>query len=73
MTDYESLRRQCRTLESLLDVKLTSYSRLAANIGRGTSDVGTSTSGERWQDLEEEINGLLEKVSMMLKVFRLYD
>lgn len=62
MTDYESLRRQCRTLESLLDVKLTSYSRLAANIGRGTSELGASSSGERWQDLEGEIDGLLEKV-----------
>jgi Golgi SNAP receptor complex protein 1 len=64
MTDYESLRRECRTLESLLDVKLTSYSRLAANIGRGTSDAGSSTSGERWQDLEGEIDGLLEKVRL---------
>ena len=70
MTDYESLRRQCRTLESLLDVKLTSYSRLAANIGRGPTETGSSTSGERWQDLEEEIDGLLEKVCSLLLLSR---
>lgn len=61
MATYDSLRRQCRTLESLLDSKLTSYSRLAANIGR-EEDVEASGSSDRWKDLEEELDGLLEKV-----------
>lgn len=64
MADYESLRRQCRTLESLLDAKLASYSRLATTIG--TNDVEASGSTDRWRDLEEEIDGLLEKVRASL-------
>ena len=63
MSTYDTLRRECRTLESLLDAKLTSYSRLAANLGVD-DDVEASGSQERWADLEEEIDGLLEKVSM---------
>lgn len=61
MPNYDDLRRQCRTLESRLDAKLTSYSRLAANIGR-SDDVEASGSNDRWRDMEEEIDGLLEKV-----------
>ena len=63
MSTYDTLRRECRTLESLLDAKLTSYSRLAANLGVD-DDVEASGSQERWVDLEEEVDGLLEKVSM---------
>ena len=63
MSTYDTLRRECRTLESLLDAKLTSYSRLAANLGVD-DDVEASGSQERWADLEEEIDGLLEKVSI---------
>ena len=63
MSTYDTLRRECRTLESLLDAKLTSYSRLAANLGVD-DDVEASGSQERWADLEEEVDGLLEKVSM---------
>lgn len=62
MSIYDSLRRECRTLESLLDTKLTSYSRLAANLGVD-DDVEASGSQERWADLEEEVDGLLEKAS----------
>lgn len=61
MSNYDDLRRQCRTLESRLDAKLTSYSRLAANIGR-SDDLEASGSNDRWRDMEEEIDGLLEKV-----------
>ena len=60
MSTYDNLRRQCRTLESLLDAKLTSYSRLAANAER--EDLEASGSSDRWMDLEEEVDGLLEKV-----------
>lgn len=65
MATYDSLRRQCRTLESVLDAKLTSYSRLASTIGREQGDVEASGSSERWRDLEEEVEGLLEKVSVL--------
>ena len=62
MSTYDDLRRQCRTLESRLDAKLTSYSRLAANIGHN-DDLEASGSNDRWRDLEEEVDGLLEKVN----------
>jgi len=62
MATYDSLRRQCRTLESLIDSKLTSYSRLATTIGREDDDVEAGGSNERWRDLEEEVDGLLEKL-----------
>ena len=48
-----------------MDSKLTSYSRLVANIGR-EDDVEASGSSDRWKDLEEELNGLLEKVRNIL-------
>jgi len=64
MSNYDDLRRQCRTLESRLDAKLTSYSRLAANIGR-SDDLEASGSNDRWRDMEEEIDGLLEKLNEM--------
>ena len=60
MSTYDTLRRECRTLESLLDAKLTSYSRLAANLGVD-DDVEASGSQERWVDLEEEVEQLDEK------------
>ena len=62
MTTYDSLHRQCRTLESLFDSKLTSYSRLASTISRNDSDIEASGSGERWKDLQNEVQDLLEKV-----------
>ena len=62
MSTYDNLRRQCRTLESLLDAKLTSYSRLAANAEQ--EDLEASGSADRWRDLEEEVDGLLEKVCL---------
>lgn len=62
MADYESLHRQCRTLESLFDTKLTSYSRLASTITRNQDDIEAGGSRERWKDVEGEIEDLLEKV-----------
>jgi hypothetical protein len=61
MSSYETLRRQSRTLESLLDAKLTSYTALASSISRG-QDIETGGSSERWKDLESEVEGLLDKV-----------
>ena len=63
MSTTESLHKQCRTLESLFDNKLTAYSRLAATITRpGSHDLENTGSLERWQDLEVELEELLQKV-----------
>ena len=63
MATYDSLHRQCRTLESLFDTKLTSYSRLASTISRpGTDDVEAEGSTARVQDIEQDVQDLLEKV-----------
>lgn len=64
MSEYDSLHRQCRTLESLFDTKLTSYSRLASTISRNQDDVEASGSTERWKDLEVEVEELLQNVRM---------
>ncbi|KAI0361044.1 V-snare-domain-containing protein [Trametes cingulata] len=62
MASYDSLHRQCRTLESLFDTKLTAYARLASSITRNHDDVEASGSSERWRDLEAEVDELLEKL-----------
>ena len=62
MSTYDALHRQCRTLESLFDNKLTAYSRLASTITRNADDLEASGSGERWKDLEDEVDELLSKV-----------
>lgn len=61
MSNYDSLHRQCRTLESLFDTKLTAYSRLASTISKPTDDIEAGGSSERWKDLEYEVDDLLEK------------
>jgi Golgi SNAP receptor complex protein 1 len=63
MSATEPLHKQCRTLESLFDNKLTAYSRLAATVTRpGSHDLESNGSLERWQDLEVELEELLQKV-----------
>ncbi|CAL1694539.1 unnamed protein product [Somion occarium] len=62
MSNYDSLHRQCRTLESLFDSKLTAYSRLASTITRNQDDIEASGSGERWKDIEAEVDELLQKL-----------
>ncbi|KAF8846113.1 V-snare-domain-containing protein [Paxillus ammoniavirescens] len=62
MATYDSLHRQCRTLESLFDSKLTSYARLASSIAKNQDDVEASGSRERWRDLQGEVEDLLEKL-----------
>ncbi|TCD64311.1 hypothetical protein EIP91_004258 [Steccherinum ochraceum] len=62
MSSYDALHRQCRTLESLFDNKLTAYSRLASTITRNQSsqdNLEAGGSGERWKDLEVEVDELL--------------
>jgi hypothetical protein len=61
MSNYEQLRRQCRTLENIFDTKLTSYSQLVSTISRPTEDLEATGSSERWKDLEIELDELLEK------------
>lgn len=60
--DYDSLRRQARTLEFLLDSKLTAYSRIVTTVTKDGNDIESGGSAERWQDLEAEVEDLLEKV-----------
>jgi Golgi SNAP receptor complex protein 1 len=63
MSTYDSLHRQCRTLESLFDAKLTSYARLAASISRaGTAADHDLEAGPSWREAESEVEELLEKV-----------
>ncbi|KAF8531268.1 V-snare-domain-containing protein [Gautieria morchelliformis] len=61
--DYDSLRRQARTLEFLLDSKLTAYSRIVTTITKDGNDVESAGAAERWQDLEAEVEDLLEKLN----------
>jgi golgi SNAP receptor complex member 1 len=61
MSGYDSLHRQCRTLESLFDAKLTAYARLASSIGRSGEDAESSGARGRWADVEQEVEDLLEK------------
>jgi Golgi SNAP receptor complex protein 1 len=62
MANYDSLHRQCRTLESLFDAKLTSYARLAASISRAGTNDDDLEAGPSWREAESEVEDLLEKV-----------
>ena len=64
MSTYDTLHRQCRTLESLFDTKLMSYARLASTVTRNPDDLEAGGSAERWQVLEWEVEELLQKVRM---------
>lgn len=69
MAGYDALHRQCRTLESLFDAKLTTYSRLASALSRGeNTDLEAGGSSERWRDVEMEVEDLLEKVCTLLVI-----
>ncbi len=63
MSTYENLRRQTRTLESLIDAKLTVYSRIASSITLG-HDLEAGGNFDRRVDLEHELEDLLEKVML---------
>lgn len=60
---WDNARRHARALETALDGKLASYSKLAATISRthGGSDEGDDGAGG-YKLVEEEIEELLEKV-----------
>lgn len=59
MSNYDSVRRQCRTIENLIDNKLSSYSRL---VSPNNDDLESGLVSERRQDLEAEIEDLLEQL-----------
>jgi len=59
MSKLDALRRQCRTLESLLDTKLTSYARIASTASTASN---VDLESGRWGDIENEVEGLLEKL-----------
>ncbi|TFK77436.1 V-snare-domain-containing protein [Pluteus cervinus] len=63
MSSYDQLHRQCRTLESLFDAKLTTYSQIASTLTRRNQDVEANGSSERWRDLEVEVEDLLGKLT----------
>ena len=62
MATYDSLRRQARTLESVLESKMSAYSRLGMSLSKPGGDLEIGRDTERWDDLESEVEGLLEKV-----------
>lgn len=62
MATYDSLRRQARTLESVLESKMAAYSRLGMSLSKPGGDLEGGRDTERWDDLESEVEGLLEKV-----------
>lgn len=69
-TSWENARRHARALETALDAKLSTYSKLAATISRGAGAGSASGSGVETDDdgiggyklVEEEIDELLGKV-----------
>ena len=70
-TAWDNARRHARALETALDAKLSSYSKLAATIAGGPNVVGTSREPLGPDDegiggyklVEEEIEELLSKVT----------
>jgi len=62
MTTYDAIRRQLRTLESNVDAKLTTYSKVASSIPRASSyDLDAGIGGSS-HELEVEIDGLLDRL-----------
>lgn len=71
MASYDALHRQCRTLESLFDTKLTAYARLAASasvsssqIPSGDIELGEGPGIRTEAEAEDELEELLEKVRL---------
>lgn len=63
---YDSLKKQSRTLETLVETKLSAYAKLAAVVTR-SSDIEAGNS-ERFRDLETELDELLEKVRKITQI-----
>jgi len=67
MATYDSLRRQARTLESVLDAKMAAYSRLGTGLGEHDASDLEAGAHDRWSNLEAEVEGLIEKVRVNLR------
>lgn len=76
-TAWDNARRHARALETALDAKVSTYSKIASTITRGgSSGSGNAGSSSREAELEdgaggyklveEEIEELLSKVSFLL-------
>jgi len=61
---WEELRREARKLEGDLDVKLSSYARLAARSSSSSASGAASPTADRssWKSMEFEIQSLLGKL-----------
>jgi Golgi SNAP receptor complex protein 1 len=68
MATWENARRHARALEQALETKLSSYSKIAAGISRGSTgessrDVNVEDEGEGgYRLVEEELEELVGKV-----------
>lgn len=60
---WDNARRHARALETALDAKLASYSRIASAIARGPGGSSTDDGPGGYKLVEEEIEELLAKVS----------
>jgi Golgi SNAP receptor complex protein 1 len=77
MSTWDNARRHARALETALDAKLSTYSKIASTITRGGA-ASSSSSRDREAELEdgaggyklveEEIEELISKVSSLLGV-----
>ena len=69
-TSWENARKHARALEARLETKLTSYSKLAAQISSGSPRPSSDKLSEQEEGIggytlmEEEIEELLEKVGL---------
>ncbi|KGB76474.2 golgi snare protein [Cryptococcus deuterogattii R265] len=75
-TSWDNARRHARALETALDSKLSTYSKLAASIARGSSLGGSSSRDELSMEeegiggyklVEEEIEELLSKLEQAIE------
>lgn len=70
-TSWDNARRHARALETALDAKLSTYSRIASTITRGGGGSGSTSREEDLEDgaggyklVEEEIEELISKASL---------
>ena len=59
---WEELRREARKLEGDLDVKLSSYARLAARSSSASGAASPTADRSSWKSMEFEIQSLLGKL-----------
>jgi Golgi SNAP receptor complex protein 1 len=75
-TSWDNARRHARALETALDAKLSTYSKIASTITRsGAGSSSTKPDAEELEDgaggyklVEEEIEELISKVSRVVSI-----